>query len=496
MTRSLARQQRRGRVGGARRVAGLALAALAAAATGAGASPPPEGQCPSFAAGADAGASEDAVPRRMAPGVPLGYDHLLSLRQLLPEEIWANRKVFFFPGMQMVIGDCHRRYPTPPFFEEATQRFAGQVRLDEQGNLRGYVAGTPFPPEQIDPKAPDAGLRWAWDLAQRYRAAGPVGHFRLLDIASRFGGDQTYEGEFFFLQTSHRADLAAGEYREPDARGNLWVAGGRFEEPTDARHLAWRQMRPDDSLVDFQKPDDTFVYVPTMRKMRRASSAWIDGVYMPRYRTSGDGGGGGMPIGGNVYSGPQGAINPTAGESIQVTENLRVGFTGLALRPNGYVWRVRGEQEVIAPLNVGRPGWPIEKSRNYGPHGLSVASDRWDVRWAVVIDGLPRERTEYEMITFYVDWQTQQPLYVITKGARGRILEVGMPAQRYSEDVKEYPSWPDGAPARVFDPVAEFFYRVSDDSGWRRESYDVHSTPANPEARRRFTASDYLERGR
>jgi hypothetical protein len=85
---------------------------------------------------------------------------------------------------------------------------------------------------------------------------------------------------------------------------------------------------------------------------------------------------------------------------------------------------------------------------------------------------------------------------VVTKTRRGRILEVGIPAHRYSDDVPGYPGWPSGEPARVFDPVAEVFYRVSDDSGWRRESYDVRSTPSDPHLRRRFTASDYLERGR
>ena len=490
MSRDPARQTRRGRVPGRRLAAGLLLGLAAPA----GAGPPPEGQCPGFHNSSEAG-SEDAVPRRMAPGVPLGYDHLPSLQDLLPEEVWSNRKVFFFPGMRMLIGACHRRYPVPSFREEATSRFAPQVKLDDAGNLEGYVAGTPFPPEQIDPAAPDAALRWAWNLEHRFRGAGPVGHFRIVDIAGRMGGDQTYEGEFFFLQTSHRADLAASGYTEPDASGNLWVAGGRFDEPTNARHLAWRQMRPEDVLADYDQPDDTFVYVPTMRKMRRASSAWVDGVYMPRYRVSGDSGGGGLPIGGGEYDGPQGAINPTAGESLQVTENLRVGFTALALRPNGYVWRLRGEREVIAPINVAWPGYPIESDRNFGPHGLSVASDRWDVRFAVVIDGLPRDRMEYEMVTLYVDWQTQQPLYVVTKTRRGRILEVGIPVHRYSEDTLNYPGWPNGEPARVFDPVAEVFYRVSDDSGWRRESYDIHSTPADPRRRRRFTAPGYLERG-
>jgi hypothetical protein len=432
----------------------------------------------------------------MAPGIPLGYDHLNSLQHLLPEEIWSNRKVFFYSGMRMVIGDCHRRYPVPSFYAEATRRFAAQVKLDRDGNLEGYVAGLPFPPEQIDPAAPDAGLRWSWNLEHRFRGAGPVGHFRIVDLAGRLGGDQTYEGEFFFLQTSHRADLAASGYAEPDAGGNLWVAGGRFDEPTNARHLAWRQMRPESVLARYDRPDDTFVYVPTMRKMRRAASPWVDGIFMPRYRVSGDAGGGGIPIGGNELSGPQGSIQPTSGESSQVTDNLRVGFTGLALRPNGYVWRLRGERELIAPINVVWPGYPIERDRNFGPSGLSIASDRWDVRWAVVIDGLPRERTEYEMLTLYLDWQTQLPLYVVTKTRRGRILEVGIPAHRYSEDTLNYPGWPNGEPARVFDPVAEVFYRVGDDSGWRRESYDVRSTPADPRLRRRFTSSSYLERGR
>jgi hypothetical protein len=494
-----ARPARRRRAFGRRLAAGLGAFPGATLALGlalpAAAGPPPEGRCPGFHRTGDPG-GDDAVPRRMAPGVPLGYDHLASLQDLLPEEIWSNRKVFFFPGMHMVIGDCHRHYPVPAFHEEATRRFAVQVKLDAEGNLEGYVAGTPFPPEQIDLGARDAGLRWAWNLEHRFRGAGPVGHFRIVDVAGRVGSDRSYEGEFFFLQTSHRADLAASGYAEPDARGNLWVAGGRFEEPTDARHLAWRQMRPTDALQDHDQPDDTFVYVPTMRKMRRAASAWVDGVYMPRFRTSGDAGGGGLPTGGNEFSGPQGSVNPTAGESIQVTENLREGFTALALRPNAYVWRLRGEREVIAPLNVAWPGYPIERERNFGPFGLSIASDRWDVRWAVVVDGLPRERTDYEMLTLYIDWQTQQPLYVVTKTRRGRILEVGIPVHRYSEDTLDYPTWPNGERARVFDPVAEVFYRVSDDSGWRRESYDVHSTPADPRLRRRFTASDYLVRGR
>jgi hypothetical protein len=234
-----------------------------------------------------------------------------------------------------------------------------------------------------------------------------------------------------------------------------------------------------------------------MRKVRRAATSWVDGVYVPRYRVAGDSGGGGIAVGGGPYTGPQGAINPTSAESVHQTENLPRGFTAIALRPNAYVWRVRGEREVLAPLNSAWPGYPQNPERNYGPWGLSVASDRWDVRWAVVIEGAPRSDAEdYRSIEIYVDYQTQQPLYVVTRGERGRLLDVGISVHRFSGDIAGYPPWPGGDAADVFDPVAEVFYRVADDSGWRRESFDVHSTPPTGSDVRRLTSTDFLVRGR
>jgi len=471
-------------------------AALLLAAAPAGAAPPPEGRCPSVGAvQPDPGA--DAVPVLLREGQLLGYESLLSLRELLPDEIFQHRHVFFYPGMSMAIGACHRRYPEPAFFTRATERFAGRVSLGESGELRGYVAGTPFPPEGIDPAAPDAALRWAWNLELRFRGAGPVGDFRLSDIPTRIGKVLVYEGFFFLYPTRHRADLADTDYTVPESDSNLWVAGGRFSEPYSARHLAWRQMRPETALANHSLSDQIFVYVPTMRKVRRAGTAWVDGMYVPRYRVAGDSGGGGIAIGGDAWTGPQGAINPTAGESIQQTEHLPRGFLTLAIRPNAYVWRLVGEREVLAPINVNWPGYPIDRSRNYGPHGLSVASDRWDARWAVVIEGRARTRNlDVERVVLYVDWQTRQPLYMFTRGAMGRLLEIGIPVHRFSDDTLNYPGWPDGEKASVFDPVAETFYRVVDDSGWLRESYGVRSIPADEEVRRRFTSTDFLVRGR
>lgn len=486
-----------------RLIGALALLCLAGCLAGgptvASAVLPPENQCPTFSGIPGGGPAQDAAPVRIHEGMLLRYQDVLLLAKLLPVEVWRNRDAFFHDGMRMEIGPCHRRYPVPAFFREATREFAGQAKVDAQGNLRGHVAGLPFPPDSIDPKAPDAGVRWAWDFERRYRGAGPSGSFRIVDMPSRVGGVQTYEGTWYLLQTAHRADLAATGYHIPDADGSDWIAGGRFLEPMSARHLAWKQLRPLSVATHYAMPDDTFVYVPTMRKVRRAASAWVDGLYTPRYRVAGGSGGGALPLGGGGSYSPGGAVNPTAGESIATTENLRRGFEGLSVRPNAYVWRVVGEREVLAPINITRTGYPIDRDRNFGPSGLSAGNDRWDVRWAVVLEGALKERgRDFDLMTLYIDYQTQQPLYVITRKRHGGLLmQVGIQLHRFSGDLPRYPAWPDGNQADVFDPVGAVYYDTADGgSGWRRESYDVQSLPKSEEQRHAMTSPSFLERGR
>ena len=297
------------------------------------------------------------------------------------------------------------------------------------------------------------------------------------------------------MQSRERADLAASGYTLPGVDESLWISGGRFDEPTDARYLAWHQIRSPETETQYTNPDQTFVYVPTMRKVRRSATPWVDGLFTPRYRVSGDGGGGGIPIGGGEY-GPTDTVNPTSAMSAQVSEYLRRGFATLALRPNAYVWRLLGEREVLAPINSAHAGYPMNPERNYGPSGLSIASDRWDVRQAVVIEGLARFRDQFKTLTVYVDYQTQQPLYLVRRGDKHRILDVGIAVHRFSGDVGGYPVFGDGITANVFDPVAEVFYVTADDSGWRRESWDVKSVPTADTVQRRFTSTDFLMRGR
>ncbi len=473
----------------ARHTIALALWGCLAASQALAAGLPPEDECPLLGGAPGAGPNEDAIPVRLSEGMMLAFSDVLRLRTLLPPEIWRNRDQFFHDGMRMLIGPCHRRYPIPGFFRDATEKYAGRASIDSRGNLKGYVAGLPFAPAQIDPEDPDAAVRWAWNLEHRYRGGGTVGKFRIVDLPSSIGGEQRYRGTFFFVPTRHRADLASSDYAVPEANESLWIAGGRFLEPFNARHLAWRQVRPAAVHDRFSEPDDTFVYVPSLRKVRRSATAWVDGMFTPRYRV------GGGQIGSGSLGVAGGGVRPAAAEALHVTEDLGRGFVGLALRPNAYVWRIRSFREVLAPINTARSGYPSHPGRNFGPSGLSVGSDRWEVRYAVVLEGSIRERgRNFETMVVYMDYQTQQPLYVTTRRRRG-LVEVGVMVHRFSGDIDTYPYLPDGGRALVFDPVLESFYSAADGGGWRRESYDLVSVPLDAPTLRRLTSSDHLARG-
>jgi len=473
------------------------LAALGLFAAAAGAEIPDEGDCPRSGGRGAENTIEDATPTLVREGFAVEYSDLPRLRELIPAEVWSHRNVFFSSGMLMEIGPCHRRYRVPAHFSDATERFAARAKLDAEGNLSGYVAGTPFPPESIADDDPAAGAKWAWNLEYRNREAGPRGHFRITDMPSRTGGIQIYTGEFFHLRTNHRADLVDSAFKQPGAENSLWIGGGRFDTPSEARHLAWRQMRSVSADHRFSKPDDTFVYAPATRKVRRAATAWVDGMYTPSYRV-GQGWGGGSVATGSSGAAPAGAVSLSSALSNAATEHLPVGFNDLSVRPNAYRWRLIGMREVLAPINGVRSGYPENPIRNFGTSGLALGSDRWEVRYAVLIEGKTRNREQgFDTLLVYVDHQTHLPLFLITRRERGLIVDIGISVHRFSGDVADYPSRPGADRALVFDPVAAVYYRAADGgSGWRRESYDVNSSAPSRTALREMTTTDTLLRGR
>jgi hypothetical protein len=160
----------------------------------------------------------------------------------------------------------------------------------------------------------------------------------------------------------------------------------------------------------------------------------------------------------------------------------RSGFEGLELRPILWSFRYVGQQDLLAPIDLADPVWPEDADRDFGPSGLSFASDRWELRRSLVLDSIRQAGPDPRGIVRelrYVDLQTLVPLYTIAFDAKDAVVGITIFAGRWSEDRANYPAWPDERrrPVRVIDSAAAVFADLAGGASWRRESWDLVSTP-------------------
>jgi len=465
---------------------------------------PAEGACGPGDALAGFPLGQDAPPVPFSPGEVVTSKQISVLEHFLPDAIWQHREKFFYEGMRLEIGPCFRDYSPPGFFQAATRKFAGQARLSHDGGLENHTAGLPFAPAQLAADDPDVGQKWAWNFARRYQGGGMFSDdFRISDLVGRIGRAEPFIGSVFKIEMSNHADQAAKGYHAKGARSLQWVAGGKFERPQAARKFAWRQYRDVENQVEVGRSDDLHAYLPEWRRVRRLNAALVEGLYLPSFsvgtvpaKTLAVGGGAAAGAGAGV--GGLGGLGGSVGGALQTK---RSGFEGLEARPNLYENRVLGVQDVLAPVNAATPMYPEAKERAFGPWGLSFASDRWDLRRALVLEGrakdVPGGRHTARFIR-YVDLQTLHPLYYAAYDARGELTDLGMFVGRWSEDRPDYPHWPDDAerPVRVIDSVGAAFANLAEAGSWRRESWTMRAIPPPDGKIRKLISVGNLTKGR
>jgi hypothetical protein len=440
----------------------------------------------------------DAPPIPFDPGDSFRLDQLPVLRSYLPPFIWEHRDRFFHEGMRLAIGNCFADYSPPVFFRSATAKHAGQAKLTKEDGLVDYSAGLPFSSDRLEPDDPKIGLKWAWNFEMRYQGAGFWGRFRTTDMV-RQGQAEPFIGDLFRAQVSFRADRPDEGYKAPGARDKHWVAGGLLLAPFDAREYAWRQYRSVDHMTEPGRSDDLHAYLPDFRRVRRVPATGIEGLYMPSFSVgvvkpttvSGMGG---------FAGGAPGAAGAISGMSTTITTK-RSGFEGLEMRPLLYVMELVGVQDVLTPINADRASYPEDEERDFGPWGLSFGSDRWDLRRALVLQGVTKESTGGDRVArfiSYIDVQTLAPLYYASWDSREEYIDVGMHVGRWSEERTDYRPWPgdEKRAIRVIDPVGAAYANVSEDGGWRRETWQMVSTPPPDRAFRREQSVSNLTKRR
>jgi hypothetical protein len=420
---------------------------------------------PAAAEQTDAGGAAPAFKE----GDVISFDQIDKLRPFLPEQFWDNRDFFFYEGMQLEIGPSDYDYEPTKQFMEMTQKFAGQSRIGPDDSLENWKTGFPFLRDSIDCKGdPKAGTKIMWN----FRAPGGDGHAHFF-YSYWDRGEQLplyYEGTGQSVQLAHRFearhepnsfDIFRGEKRKG-------ANGVQVDAPFDARGimlLSYRYKSSDKPRAEARN-DDTWVYVPTLRRVRRISTA---------QRTD--------AISGTDFT----------------MDDLR-SFNGIVPQ---YEWTCLGEARMIAPMNTTQKGYPYEKDHNFGPYGLSFANDKWELRDAWVVQMKPKNADHpYHHKDIYLDKQSLAPLYSFAYDQKGELWKIITHNHRWSQnkeltDDNWFPGWEDIPEPRAVLVVSDIIANVQTGTGNRIEFWDAQGTPMPSKGKiRRFIDVGRLTKGR
>jgi hypothetical protein len=428
-------------------------------------------------------ASAAPAQEDVAPGAPtfkegdvINFEQLESIRPFLPPEFWANRDFFFYEGMQLEIGPTQRDYSEPQAYHAATEKYGNRAKLGPEASLDGYVAGRPFPGE-IDCKGdPKAGEKIIWNFDWRWQGDGSNSryYYSYWDRGEEL--PLYYEGTAKIIRMSGRvepeyesvgADLFRGEKRKQ-------VFGVEVDSPFDARGILLITYRYKDS----EKPkaqtknDDTWVYVPTLRRVRRISSA---------QRTD--------AVSGTDFT----------------FDDLR-SFDGIVPQ---YQWECLGaDLPILAAMNSRVEGYPYTRDHNFGPYGLSHADDRWELRKTYRIKFVPNNADHpYSKKEIYIDMETLEPLYAFAYDRKNELWKIITHNHRWSGDklpgdAKKpngtwYEGWPEVSDPRDNRVVDDVIVNVQTGTGNRIEYWDNHGTPFASKGKiRRYIDIGRLTKGR
>lgn len=206
----------------------------------------------------------------------------LSPGQVLDESNYTQYAEWLTPGVQWGIVQGWRlevteptRIEFPRAYREATEKYAGQVRLRKDGlALENYVAGLPFP--HVDPNDPQAVMKIMWNFYYGFEVTDDVTQRYFEPRTGTVGRNEALSVERFYLVDAYRRLNYNGRVvvdPKPELPNPQRV---RFKEsvhpilePYDLKGMGatfYRYLDPD-------KQDDSWVFLPQLRRVRRLSSA-------------------------------------------------------------------------------------------------------------------------------------------------------------------------------------------------------------------------------
>ncbi len=259
----------------------------------------------------------------------------------------------------------------PPPYSSATEKYHAQVALAPDGTLHNYVAGLPFP--LVDANDPSVATKIMWNFSFRPLYSDDA-DLRYPEVASytNAGGDAIgffTVGHFAFYNNVGRIEIKPFPTDPDAARSGIRYRFGfyPFLDPALLRGFGMVRYRHIDPKID----DDTWVFNPQNRRLRRESvDVLTDAIGMlPGF----SGGGGG---------GSRGGMSSGAGGASLASSIDPDSYFGFSAKIEDYNYKFLGDKNMLAVVNAKNSpetGCPTDNNH-------SVCPENWEMRHLYVVE--------------------------------------------------------------------------------------------------------------
>nr|WP_256353827.1 DUF1329 domain-containing protein [Pseudomonas sp. IPO3749] len=281
-----------------------------------------------------------------------------------------------YPGYRLDVYPTHRSCTFPDQIAQRTKEFAAQSKIGSDGWRLEQAAGAaiPFP-------VPQSGIEVMWNYKLRYMATGRRAQYSLL---VREKGGALSEFKQWANEYYPYNDPAA---KSPADVGN--IGGKQLYDVLTPSSRAGEMYLVHDYL---DKPQDSWIYFPGQRRVRRAPSFAYD--------------------------------NPIAGtDSLYFVDQINM-FTGALDR---YDFKLVGKQEMVVPYNSYKL---VDKANKYadliGQDYLNRDVQRYEQHrvWVVEATVKSDKRHSFAKRVFFIDEDSWAVLHVDMYDAKGNLWRV------------------------------------------------------------------------
>lgn len=369
--------------------------------------------------------NQDAKPAFKAGDVITQKD-LDKVRPFVPPGYFEQLDFADFRAEIAAPGD----YTPHKDYTQCTEQYQSQVTLEENGALKNYVCGLPFPLTKLKPEdAEKSGLMAAWNYNFRWQNYGfgntdvgwiwdrfdggthgplaltkPPGQLLALnadlpaDTSDLYKGGGTFQralqGPYRRVYYSHIAKQREHGAMLPgkDSQEFEFKEYTGFHEPFDIRGTAFIIYRYSDPL----RADDAWAYVPSLRRVRRISVE-------------------------------------TKSDSLLGTDHTLEDFYSFSGRVLDWNWKFLGYKQILHVLNS-----KFLDSHYGGPKGIIPNNDRWELRNYAVVERTPKNpRHPYSAVIMLWDTATFEPSYSMAWDKKGKLWKFWQWQKKWSEEMVE-----------------------------------------------------------